>query len=52
MSDPKQPQRKTEELDLDAEIVRDLELDGVDVDAVRGGPGNSGHSSCVPGRAG
>jgi hypothetical protein len=37
MSDPKQEQQRRDELDLDAETVKDLELVEQEADDVRGG---------------
>ena len=38
---------RLDELELEPELVADLEVDQHSADAVRGGPGASGHSSCI-----
>jgi len=37
MSDPKERQQEPDELDLDTEMVKDLEVEPTDGDSVRGG---------------
>jgi len=37
VSDPKQTQRKTDELDLEPETVKDLDIDETDTEGVVGG---------------
>lgn len=52
MSDPSQENKQKQqpdELELDAETVEDLEVDDDTADAVRGGPGASGHAGCLAG---
>ena len=45
--DEQQSQQEQDHLDLDPETVDDLDVDEPTADAVRGGPGNSGHPGCV-----
>src|SRR5205085_622096 len=47
MSDPKHKQREPDELDLDAETIKDLDPGEEDADGVRGGPCMHSYGSVV-----
>ena len=48
-ADQQQNPEEPDKLDLGLEPVQDLEVDEQSADAVRGGPGNSGHLGCLTG---
>jgi hypothetical protein len=48
MSDPKEEQRDVEELELDAETVKDLDVDENEGGQIRGGCSTSGTLSLNP----